>query len=67
MYISDDVPETKKELSAKEKLLEKKRRLKEMFDAEYDDKGSGDHYDSLKAEMSQQAQVRADDLNHHDK
>uniref|UniRef100_A0A0P4WGX0 Bms1-type G domain-containing protein n=1 Tax=Scylla olivacea TaxID=85551 RepID=A0A0P4WGX0_SCYOL len=46
-----------KEKSAKEKLVEKKRRLKEMFDAEYDEKGNGDHFDSLKAEMSQQAQL----------
>lgn len=28
-----------------------------MFDAEYDDKGAGDHFESMKAEMSQQAQV----------
>lgn len=53
----DNLPETKKELSAREKLLEKKRRLKEMFDAEYDDKGTGDYFDSLKAEMNQQAQL----------
>lgn len=46
-----------KEKSAKEKLIEKKKRLKEMFDAEYDEKGDGDHFDSLKAEMSQQAQL----------
>ncbi|KAK3856415.1 hypothetical protein Pcinc_037266 [Petrolisthes cinctipes] len=52
----DEVQEPKKEKSAKEKLLEKKRRLKEMFDSEYDDKG-GDHFDNLKAEMSQQAQL----------
>lgn len=38
--------------------MEKKRRLKEMFDSEYDDKG-GDYFDNLKAEMSQQAQVRS--------
>ena len=42
------------------KRLEKKRRLKEMFDAEYDDAtgGEGTYFDSLKAEMEQQAQVR---------
>lgn len=58
MYISDTVPKVEeKEKSAKEKLIEKKRRLKEMFDAEYDEKGNGDHFDSLKTEMSQQAQV----------
>lgn len=59
MYISGTVPpqSADKEKSAKEKLIEKKKRLKEMFDAEYDDKGNSDHFDSLKAEMSQQAQV----------
>lgn len=54
----DTVPKVEdKEKSAKEKLIEKKRRLKEMFDAEYDEKGNGDHFDSLKTEMSQQAQL----------
>lgn len=28
-----------------------------MFDSEYDGKADGDHFDSLKAELSQQAQV----------
>lgn len=54
----DEVKEPQKEKSHREKLLEKKRRLKEMFDSEYDDKG-GDYFDNLKAEMSQQAQVRS--------
>ncbi|KAG7153836.1 Ribosome biogenesis protein BMS1-like [Homarus americanus] len=53
----DSGPEVKKEKSAKEKLIEKKLRLKQMFDAEYDDNGSGEHFDSLKAEMNQQAQL----------
>ena len=41
------------------KRIEKKRRLKEMFDAEYDgaEGGEGTYFDSLKAEMEQQAQV----------
>ena len=41
------------------KRLEKKQRLKKMFDAEYDDAtgGEGTYFDSLKAEMEQQAQV----------
>ena len=41
------------------KRIEKKRRLKEMFDAEYDgaEGGEGTFFDSLKAEMEQQAQV----------
>lgn len=51
------VPEVEKEKTKREKLLEKKRRLKEMFDSEYDGKDDGDHFDTLKAELSQQAQV----------
>lgn len=56
--VTGTVPQSEvKEKTTKEKLLEKKRRLKEMFDAEYDEKGNGDHFDALKTEMSQQAQV----------
>lgn len=51
------VPEVEKEKTKRDKLLEKKRRLKEMFDSEYDGKADGDHFDSLKAELSQQAQL----------
>lgn len=51
------VPEVEKEKTKREKLLEKKRRLKEMFDSEYDGKDDGDHFDTLKAELSQQAQL----------
>ncbi len=45
-----------------EKRLEKKQRLKRMFDAEYDEAtggatAEGTYFDSLKAEMEQQAQV----------
>ena len=43
-----------------QKRLDKKRRMKEMFDAEYDNAEGGEHgtyFDSLKAEMEQQAQV----------
>lgn len=41
---------------------EKKKRLKELFDAEYDRKedGSNAFYDDWKAEMEQQAQVGRD-------
>ena len=45
------------EESAKEKLLYKKRKLKEMFDAEYDE-GESTYFDDLKGEMQKQAQVR---------
>jgi ribosome biogenesis protein BMS1 len=42
----------------KEELQEKKRKLKEKFDAEYDDKDGGKtYYDELKQEVDQQAQV----------
>lgn len=42
----------------REELQEKKRKLKEKFDAEYDDKDGGKtYYDELKQEVDQQAQV----------
>lgn len=50
------------EKTAKEKRMEKKRRLKEMFDAEYDDKGDNEYFDSLKTEMSQQAQMNREEF-----
>lgn len=43
----------------KNKCLEKKRRLKERFDAEYDDKDAT-YFDDLKEEMQKQAEVRTD-------
>lgn len=44
------------EESQKNKRLEKKRRLKERFDAEYDD-GEATYFDDLKEEMQKQAEV----------
>ncbi|KAK2503258.1 hypothetical protein MC885_015920 [Smutsia gigantea] len=44
------------EESAKKKHLEKKRKLKEMFDAEYDE-GESTYFDDLKREMQKQAQL----------
>ncbi|KAK2495980.1 hypothetical protein MC885_002967, partial [Smutsia gigantea] len=44
------------EESAKKKHLEKKRKLKEMFDAEYDE-GESTYFDDLKGEMQKQAQL----------
>ena len=41
----------------KETLIEKKKKLKKKFDAEYDDKEEYSYYDDLKAQMDQQAQV----------
>ncbi|XP_077270777.1 ribosome biogenesis protein BMS1 homolog [Temnothorax americanus] len=55
----DAVP---KELSADEteerkKLLEKKKKLKEQFDAEYDNTEKKTYYDELKAEVERQAGI----------
>lgn len=44
------------EESAKKKHLDKKRKLKEMFDAEYDE-GESTYFDDLKGEMHKQAQL----------
>lgn len=53
----------KSELTKRERLLEKKRRIKEMFDKEFDEtKGGGDvtesvYYDFLKQEASKQSEL----------
>uniref|UniRef100_A0A8C2BQX5 BMS1 ribosome biogenesis factor n=1 Tax=Cyprinus carpio TaxID=7962 RepID=A0A8C2BQX5_CYPCA len=47
----------------KNKRLEKKRRLKERFDAQYDD-GDATYFDDLKEEMQKQAEVRGQSLRH---
>ena len=39
-------------------MIEKKKKLKAMFDAEYDDKEGSSFYDDLKRDLDQQAQVR---------
>jgi hypothetical protein len=44
------------EESARKKHLDKKRKLKELFDAEYDE-GESTYFDDLKGEMQRQAQV----------
>jgi ribosome biogenesis protein BMS1 len=50
--------EEKSKKITKEELQEKKRKLKEKFDAEYDEKDGGKtYYDELKQEVDQQAQV----------
>lgn len=43
----------------KKKRIEKKRRLKERFDTEYDD-GDATYFDDLKEEMQKQAEVPHD-------
>ncbi|XP_016062459.1 PREDICTED: ribosome biogenesis protein BMS1 homolog [Miniopterus natalensis] len=60
--IEDTEEEVKEEIdpdaeeSAKKKHLDKKRKLKEMFDAEYDE-GESTYFDDLKGEMQKQAQL----------
>ena len=49
------VPE--KEQLTRKQLIEKKKKLKAMFDAEYDDKEGSSFYDDLKRDLDQQAQV----------
>ncbi|XP_078055888.1 ribosome biogenesis protein BMS1 homolog isoform X2 [Mustelus asterias] len=49
-------PRGTEEKEEQTKRLEKKRKLKEMFDVEYDD-GEGTYFDDLKEEMQKQAQL----------
>ncbi|CAG5122657.1 unnamed protein product, partial [Candidula unifasciata] len=48
---------TKAEMSAQEKRLAKKRKVKEMFDKDYDMKGDNEYYDNWKAETDEQAKL----------
>ncbi|XP_072851145.2 ribosome biogenesis protein BMS1 homolog [Pogona vitticeps] len=47
---------TSKEEEEKQQRIDKKRKLKEMFDAEYDE-GDATYFDDLKGEMQRQAQL----------
>ncbi|XP_048248671.1 ribosome biogenesis protein BMS1 homolog isoform X1 [Haliotis rufescens] len=53
--------ETKKkikaEMTAAERRVEKKRKLKEMFDQEYDMKGDSEFYDTWKADLQKQSEL----------
>ena len=49
-------PSDKEQLTRKQ-MIEKKKKLKAMFDAEYDDKEGSSFYDDLKRDLDQQAQV----------
>lgn len=42
---------------SKEKLMDKKKKLKKKFDAEYDDQEEYSYYNDLKSQVDQQAQV----------
>lgn len=48
---------TKENKTAEEKRMEKKHKLKELFNSEYDDKDGKSYYDTLKSELDQQAQL----------
>lgn len=41
----------------REQLLERKKKLKEKFNAEYDEKEESSYYNDLKTQVDQQAQV----------
>ncbi|CAG2063084.1 unnamed protein product, partial [Timema podura] len=54
----EDTPRRSNKTLTKEQIAEKKRKLKEKFDAEYDDQEGGkSFYDELKKEVDQQAQL----------
>lgn len=53
-------PDPEEEEKKKERM-DKKRKLKEMFDAEYDE-GDATYFDNLKEEMHRQAQVQTVNL-----
>jgi ribosome biogenesis protein BMS1 len=56
-HISEERKKTKAEMTATERRDEKKRKLKETFNAQYDVKDDSEFYDSWKAETEQQAKV----------
>ncbi|KAF0313748.1 Ribosome biogenesis protein bms1 [Amphibalanus amphitrite] len=54
----DEMPVHKeKEQLTRKQIIEKKKKLKAMFDAEYDDKEGSSFYDDLKRDLDQQAQL----------
>ena len=55
--LSAEEKKKKSEMTAYERRLEKKKKLKEMFDSQYDMKGDSEFYDSWKAELEEQAKV----------
>lgn len=48
---------SKRDMTLAEKRVEKKRKMKEMFNADYDNTGGESYFDELKEEMNQQGQV----------
>ena len=54
----EEVKKTKAQMTARDRYMEKKKRLKAMFDNEYDDADGGStYYDELKAAVTEQAEV----------
>ena len=53
----DERPPKEDNVEDKAALLERKMKLKEQFDAEYDEKDESTYYNELKAATEQQAQV----------
>lgn len=47
----------KKELTLQEKRIEKKRKLKELFNSQYDDNGGRSYHDELKMEADEQTEL----------
>lgn len=54
---SEEKVKTKADMSAQERRMAKKRKIKELFDKEYDSKGDDQFYESWKAEMDEQAKL----------
>eukprot|EP00057_Strongylocentrotus_purpuratus_P007511 XP_011661985.1 PREDICTED: ribosome biogenesis protein BMS1 homolog [Strongylocentrotus purpuratus] len=48
---------SKRDMTLAEKRVEKKRKMKEMFNADYDNTGGESYFDELKEEMNQQGQL----------
>ena len=62
MNISDNEEPTRKktkaEMTAHERRLAKKKKLKDVFDNDYDMKGENEFHDSWKAEVNEQSEVQ---------
>ena len=60
IYTEDKPRVVEEDKDARARRMEKKRKLKAMFDADYDDvdgSGGSKHYDELKKEVDQQTMV----------
>ncbi|KAI8796542.1 ribosome biogenesis protein BMS1 [Biomphalaria glabrata] len=50
-------PKTKAEMTAQERRMAKKKKIKDLFDKEYDNKGDSEFYDTWKSEMDEQSKL----------